>query len=266
MEYENLIVEKKERVGIIKINRPKALNALNIDVLKDLDAAFSAMDADKDVLCIVLTGEGKAFVAGADIAQMKGLSCDEARAFAEVGQSTFRRIERLSKPVIAAVNGFALGGGLELAMACDFRLASDKAKLGQPEVTLGVIPGFGGTTRLRRSVGEGNARMLLFTGEMIGPEEAYRIGLVQKVIPADELLEEAVKMAQIIASRGPASLHLMKKLLSTNAELGLEAAATFESMAFGACFATGEAKEGMEAFLEKRPPKWGGACGCGCGS
>jgi len=266
MNYENLIVEKIGRVGIIRINRPKALNALNISVLEELNVAFAEMDADTDILCIVLTGEGKAFVAGADIAQMKGLSCDEARAFAEVGQNTFRRIERLGKPVLAAINGFALGGGLELAMACDFRLASDKAKLGQPEVTLGVIPGFGGTTRLRRSVGEGNARMLLFTGEMISAEEAYRIGLVQKIIPAEELLGKAIEMAQIIASRGPASLHLMKKLLSANAELGLEAAATFESMAFGACFATGQAKEGMDAFLEKRQPKWGGGCGCGCGS
>lgn len=261
MDYQNLIVEKTENVGIIKINRPKALNALNTDVLRELAVAFTQMEDDKEVLCIVLTGEGKAFVAGADIAQMKDMSCEEARRFAEVGQETFRLIERISKPVIAAVNGFALGGGLELAMACDFRLASDKAKLGQPEVTLGVIPGFGGTARLRKSVGEGNARMLLLTGEMIGAEEALRMGLVQKVIPVDEILDEAVELAQLIALRGPAALRIMKRLLSVNAELGLEGAAIFESMAFGNCFASGEAKEGMEAFLGKRPADWG-KCGC----
>ena len=261
MEYENLIVEKTGNVGIIKVNRPKALNALNTDVLRELCDVFFTLDADKDVLCIVLTGEGKAFVAGADIAQMKDLSCEEARRFAETGQDTFRLIERSTKPVIAAINGFALGGGLELAMACDIRLASDKAKLGQPEVTLGVIPGFGGTTRLRRSVGEGNARMLLFTGDMIKAEEAYHMGLVQAVYPVDELLDKAVEMAKAIASRGPASLRLMKKLLSVNSELGLEAAATFESMAFGSCFASGEAKEGMDAFLGKRPPDWEKASG-----
>ena len=262
MEYRNLIVEKIDNVGVIKINRPKALNALNRDVLKELDAAFASMDADPDVLCVVLTGEGKAFVAGADIAQMKDLDCDEARRFAEAGQDVFRRIERMGKPVIAAINGFALGGGLELAMACDFRLASAKAKLGQPEVTLGVIPGFGGTTRLRRLVGEGNARMLLFTGEMISAADAFRMGLVQKVIEGDEVLDEAIEVARIIGSRGPASLRLMKKLLSVNAELCVDAATTFESMAFGSCFASGEAKEGMEAFLEKRPPNWSGSCGC----
>jgi enoyl-CoA hydratase len=157
MEYQNLIVEKTQNVGVIKINRPKALNALNTEVLRELAAAFIQMAEDHEVLCVVLTGEGKAFVAGADIAQMKDMSCEEARRFAEAGHETFRLIERISKPVIAAVNGFALGGGLELAMACDFRIASDKAKLGQPEVTLGVIPGFGGTARLRKSVGEGNA-------------------------------------------------------------------------------------------------------------
>ncbi len=256
MEYENLVVEKDGNVAIVKINRPKVMNALNTAVLNEIRSVFNELDADDDVYCIVLTGEGKAFVAGADIAEMKEYSGEQARVFSENGQDAFRTIERIGKPVIGAINGFALGGGLELAMACDFRLASDKAKLGQPEVTLGVIPGFCGTGRLRRLVGEGNARMLLMTGDMIGAQDALRMGLVQAVIPHDALMEEVMDKAKAIASRGPAALRLMKKLMSVNAELGLEGQAALESIAFGACFATGETKEGMGAFLEKRPPDW----------
>jgi enoyl-CoA hydratase len=256
MEYKNLVIEKDKGVALVKINRPKVLNALNTEVLDEIWCAFTELDADEEAHCIVLTGEGKAFVAGADIAEMKDMTGEQARVFSEKGQAAFRAIERTGKPVIAAVNGFALGGGLELAMACDIRWASDKAKLGQPEVTLGVIPGFNGTARLRRLVGEGNARLILFSGEMIGAGDALRMGLVQGISPAETFMEDVMVKAKTIASRGPAALRLMKKLLSANAELGMEAAATFESMAFGSCFATGEAKEGMGAFIEKRPPDW----------
>jgi enoyl-CoA hydratase len=187
---------------------------------------------------------------------MKEYSGEQARIFSENGQDAFRTIERIGKPTIAAVNGFALGGGLELAMACDMRFASEKARLGQPEVTLGVIPGFNGTARLRRLVGEGNARMLLFTGEMIKAQDALRMGLVQIVFPEESFMEDVKDKARLIASRGPLALRLMKKLMSVNAELGMEASATFEAMAFGSCFASGETKEGMTAFLDKRPPDW----------
>jgi enoyl-CoA hydratase len=256
MEYETLILEKEGNIGIIKINRPKAMNALSTKVLDEVRCAFFEMENDDDVACIILTGEGKAFVAGADIAEMKDYTGEQARTFSENGQDAFRTIERIGKPSIAALNGFALGGGLELAMACDMRFASEKAKLGQPEVTLGVIPGFNGTARLRRLVGEGNARMLLFTGEMIKAQDALRMGLVQIVFPEETFWEDVMHKAKLIASRGPLAMRLMKKLMSVNAELAMEGAATFESMAFGSCFASGETKEGMSAFLEKRPPDW----------
>jgi len=256
MEYENLVVEKDGNVAIVKINRPKVMNALNTSVLNEIRDVFNELDADEDVYCCVLTGEGKAFVAGADIAEMKDMSGEQARAFSENGQDAFRTIERISKPVIAALNGFALGGGLELAMACDFRLASEKARLGQPEVSLGVIPGFCGTSRLRRLIGEGNARLLLLTGEMVTAQDALRMGLVQGVFSPETLMEEVMEKAKSIASRGPQSLRMMKKIMSVNAELGLEGSAVLEAIGFGACFATGETAEGMAAFSEKRPPDW----------
>jgi enoyl-CoA hydratase len=256
MEYETLVVERDGNVAIVRINRPKVMNALNTTVLNEIRDVFNELNADDEIHCCILTGEGRAFVAGADIAEMKEFTGEQARVFSANGQDAFRTIERIDKPVIGAINGFALGGGLELAMACDFRIASDKAKFGQPEVTLGVIPGFCGTGRLRRLVGEGNARMLLLTGEMIVAQDALRMGLIQAIIPHDALMEEVLDKAKSIASRGPASIRLMKKILSFNAEVGLEGQAVVESIGFGACFATGETKEGMGAFLEKRPPDW----------
>ena len=256
MEYKNLILEKDEGVGIIKINRPDALNSLNSELLSELSVALDEIESDENILCLIITGEGKAFIAGADISEMKDLTVERARKFAEKGQNLFRKMERMETVIIAAINGFALGGGMELALGCDFRLASEKAKLGQPEVTLGVTPGFGATSRLRRTAGEGNSRMLLFTGDMIKADEAYRMGIVQAVYPPEELVEKTMEKAKMIASRGPSALKLMKKLLSVNAELGIEAASTFESVIFSSCFASGEAKEGMSAFLEKRSPDW----------
>ena len=187
MNFENLIFKKEGNIGILSINRPKALNALNSETLKEINQAIDMIEKDDEVHILILTGEGRAFVAGADISEMKVLNAHEAREFAKLGSGTFRKIELMEKPVIAAVNGFALGGGCELSMCCDIRIASEKAKFGQPEVGLGIIPGFAGTQRLSRLVGLGRAKELIFTADMIDANEAYRIGLVNKVVPVEEL-------------------------------------------------------------------------------
>ncbi len=246
-----VLCEVAGHVATITINRPDKLNAINADVLRELDVAITKA-SDASCRAVVLTGAGKAFVAGADIAAMKNLSEAEARAFSELGHAVFDRLEALAAPVIGAVNGFALGGGLELALACDFIYCSGKAKLGQPEVKLGVIPGFGGTQRLIRRVGIAMARELMFTGKMIRADEALRIGLANSVFAPEALIEEAQKTAATISEMGPLAIAEAKRVMRDGADRLLSEANRLESEAFGRCFATADQTEGMTAFLEKR--------------
>lgn len=259
MPYTHLLVDIAEATALVTINRPAALNALNVEVLEELAAAFTALRDDPAVACVVLTGSGsKAFVAGADIAAMQPLAAVAAADFARLGHAVLNAIEKFPKPVIAAVNGFALGGGCELAMACDIRIAAENARFGQPEVNLGVIPGFGGTLRLARLVGKGRAKQLIFTGDMIDAQEAYRIGLANQVVAADELLTAARAMAAKIAAKGPVAVRFAKESVDNGLEMDLDRAGRFEADLFGLCFATADQKEGMQAFLDKRPAKFTG--------
>ena len=257
MNYENLLVEIVDDIAVITINRPKALNALSTAVLEELGDVFTELQDNPNLACVILTGGGdKAFVAGADIAAMQAMTAVEAESFARLGHKVFNVIESFAKPVIAAVNGFALGGGCELAMACDVRIASENARFGQPEVNLGVIPGFGGTLRLSRLVGKGRAKELIFTGDMIDAEEALRIGLANKVVVPEQLLDEAQKMAAKIASKGPLAVSLAKQAVDNGLEMDIDRAGRYEAGLFGLCFASDQQKEGMLAFLEKRPAKF----------
>lgn len=259
MGYENLLVERDNEVAVLTINRPQVLNALNAKVLVELEQAFNELSADEGVKAIILTGAGeKAFVAGADIGELANLDCLNGIKAMRRGQHVFFQIEGCPKPVIAAVNGFALGGGCELAMSCDIRIASDKAKFGQPEVNLGLIPGYGGTQRLARLVGLGKAKEIIFTGDMIDAQEALRIGLVDKVVPAAELLTQAKEMARKIASRAPVAVRLSKQAINFGANVDLMSGCRFEADQFGASCATGDMKEGTKAFLEKRKPEFKG--------
>jgi len=259
VEYTNLILEKNGDVAVLTINRPKALNALNADTLTELSTVLDELGRDSSVKVVILTGSGaKAFVAGADIAQMKELNPMEGRRFGQLGQATFRKLELLAQPVIAAINGFALGGGCELAMSCDIRLASETAKFGQPEVTLGLTAGFGGTQRLPRHVGKGVASELLFTGDIIDAQEAYRIGLVNHVYPADTLMEEALKLANRIAGRAPAAVQLSKSAIQRGINMDLDSAQAYEAEVFGLTFSTQDQTEGCSAFLERRKPVFEG--------
>jgi enoyl-CoA hydratase len=252
MSFANLTVEKG-KIAIVTINRPKVLNALNKDTLVEIKEAFDQLAVDPEVKVIILTGSGeKAFVAGADISFMQPMTALEAYEFGAFAQDAFMSIEGNPKPVIAAVNGFALGGGNEIAMSCDLRLAADTAKFGQPEINLGIIPGFAGTQRLARLVGKTKAKELVFTGDMIDAEEAYRIGLVNKVVPLADLMAEAQKMAEKIASKGAVSLKLAKSAIDTGLETDFQTGQQIEAQLFGVCFATEDQKEGMSAFLEKR--------------
>jgi len=252
MELKNLLVEKNDGICTVKINNPQTLNALNAEVLEELEYAFDQINEDDEVSVVVLTGEGKAFVAGADISYMKDLDATQAKKFGEDGARVFRKIETLKKVVIAAVNGFALGGGCELSMACDIRIASTKAKFGQPEVGLGIIPGFSGTQRLPRLVGMGKAKELIFTGGHIDAEEAYRIGLVNKVTEKENLMEETYKMADKIKSNSHVAVKYAKEAMNRGTETDIETAIAYESNIFGLCFASSDQKEGMTAFTEKR--------------
>jgi len=252
-EYNNVLYRVEDSIAFITLNRPKALNALNTETLRELDAAVSAAGKDENVKVVVITGEGRAFVAGADISQMKGLTVQEGRDMTILGQEVFAGIENLDKPVIAAVNGFALGGGCELAMACDIRVASDKAKFGQPEVNLGIIPGYGGTQRLPRLVGKGAAKYLIFTGEMISAEEAFRIGLADKVVPAEELMDSVISLAKVIMSKAPISIKMAKHAINNGLNVDLKSGVAYEAEAYTTTFSTEDRVEGMSAFLEKRP-------------
>jgi len=245
-------IEKKGKVGIITITREEALNALNKDVITDLWEAFKELEKDDAVHVIVITGIGKAFVAGADIAFMKDLTPTEPREFAMFGQSFMAYVERLEKPVIAAINGFALGGGCELAMCCDIRFANEKAKFGQPEVSLGITPGFGGTQRLSRLLGKGMAKKLIFSGEVIDSDEVLRTGLIEKIIPADDLLNEALSFAEKIANNSRPAIAFSKNSIENGYDTDLKTAIQIEADNFALCFTTSDQKEGMSAFLEKR--------------
>ena len=253
MEFQNLLVEHSPGIAKITINREKVMNALDADTLRELTDAVERLGDDRDVRVLVLTGAGdKAFVAGADIKGMQTLSPDEASQFAAIGHRLGDVLAEIPKIAIAAVNGFALGGGCELALCCDFIYASDKARFGQPEVNLGVIPGFGGTTRLPRRIGLARAIEMVTTGQMIGAEEALRIGLVNKVVPHAELWREVKATAELIAAKGPVAVGYAKRSLRASLELHLEEQNKLEIELFGSCFATQDQKEGMKAFLEKR--------------
>ena len=247
----NVLYELKDNVAIITINRPDALNALNADVLKELDAILTQAEKDEEVYVLVITGGGRAFVAGADVAHMAGLNPVDAQAFGKFGVSVINRIENISKPVIAAVNGFALGGGCELAMACDIRIAGDKAKFGQPEVTLGIIPGFGGTQRLPRIVGLAKAKEITFTGKVISAEEALQIGLVNQVVPNDELMGVTLEMANTIAQNAQIAVRQSKIAINTGMQCDVRTGLEIEAQSFPLCFSTEDQKDAMAAFINK---------------
>ena len=260
MPYETIIVERDGPVAIVTINRPKALNALNAQVFDELNTVLDELEGDRAVGALIITGAGdRAFVAGADIAELNQLTNAAAGAAkARAGHLLSHRLEHSRLPVIMAINGFALGGGLELAMAGDIRVAATTAKLGQPEVNLGIIAGFGGSQRLPRLVGEGMASYLLLTGEMISAEEAKQANLVEKVVPPEHLMTEAKRLAAVIASKGPLAIAATKRLIHKGMQTDLHSALELEAEEFGKIVATADAKEGTAAFLEKRPPKFTG--------
>jgi len=252
-EYSSLLVTQEAGIGIVTINRPKALNALNSTVLDELSQAFDELAGRDEIKVIILTGSGeKAFVAGADITEMKDMNVAQGKAFAEKGQQVFLKIQQFVKPVIAAVNGYALGGGCEIAMACDIRIASGKARFGQPEVNLGIIPGFGGTQRLPRLIGPGMAKLLIYTGDMIDAEEALRVGLVQKLTAPEELLTEAKAIAGRMIAKSPVAVNLAKDAVNRGLDMDISNAMQYEAYIFGTCFASEDQFEGMTAFVKKR--------------
>lgn len=250
---ENIKVKEENGISVICIDRPKSLNALNTQTLKELGQVINDISERKDIYTVIITGSGeKAFVAGADITEMKSKSAIEGREMAKLAQKVFSNIENMPQVVIAAVNGYALGGGCELSMACDIRLASTNAKFGQPEVGLGIIPGFAGTQRLPRLVGKGIAKELIFTTDMIGAKEAYRIGLVNKVYEQEELIQKAIELAQKIMKKGLFAVSLAKSAINNGLNMDTESAYAFEADLFGLCFSTDDQTEGMSAFVEKR--------------
>lgn len=249
---EFITYEVEGQIGIITINRPKALNALNSAVLDELDKTLDAVD-QKAIRCLILTGAGeKSFVAGADIGEMSTLTKAEGEAFGKKGNDVFRKLETFPIPVIAAVNGFALGGGCEISMSCDIRICSENAVFGQPEVGLGITPGFGGTQRLARIVGTGKAKEMIYGARNIKAEEAYRIGLVNNVYPAEELMPAAKKLASTIARNAPIAVRNCKRAINEGIQVDMDQAIVIEEKLFGSCFETCDQKEGMNAFLEKR--------------
>ena len=249
----NVLLEKKGNIAVATINRPKALNALNSQVLEDLNEMMDLVNADEEIRALVLTGAGeKAFVAGADIGEMSTLTKAEGEAFGKKGNDVFRKLETMPIPTIAAINGFALGGGCELSMSCDIRICADTAVFGQPEVGLGITPGFGGTQRLARLVSPGMAKQLIYTARNIKADEALRIGLVNAVYPAEELMAAAEKMAATIAANAPIAVRACKKAINEGLDVDMDAALVIEEKLFGSCFETADQAEGMGAFLEKR--------------
>ncbi|MBI5244415.1 MAG: enoyl-CoA hydratase/isomerase family protein [Elusimicrobia bacterium] len=255
MNYEILKTQEAEGILTITLSRPKALNALNSRFFQELESLLASLSGRQDLRAMILTGEGKAFAAGADIAEMVDMGQAAAAEFSRAGQRCFQGLERLEIPVIAAVNGFALGGGCELALSCDIRIASTAAKFGQPEVNLGLTPGYAGTQRLPRLIAAGNALCLLLSGELVSAEEALRMGLVQKVVAPEQLMAEALGLAKKIASKGPKAVRKVKRLVREGLLGAFEAGCAMETEEFSSLFGN-EGAEGMRAFLEKRQPKW----------
>jgi enoyl-CoA hydratase len=259
MTFDNLLFERDGAVAILTFNRPKVLNALNAGTLRDLDAALDALGGDAEVRAIILTGAGeKSFVAGADINELMVLTPAEGKEHARHGQRIFDRIEQLGKPVIAAINGFALGGGCELALACTLRIAADTARLGQPEINLGIIPGYGGSQRLPRLVGKGRALEILLSGDMILAARAYEMGLVNQVVPAADLMAAARKLAHALASKAPIATRYILEAVNHGLEMPLAQGQFLETALFGAIASTEDTREGTAAFLEKRKASWKG--------
>ncbi len=259
MEFKNILIEQGEGVGILKINRSNVMNALNLETLREMSVGIKKLEDNREVKVIVITGAGeKAFVAGADIAAMKEMSLDDADEFSDQGHHVMSTIESCTKPVIAAVNGFALGGGTELALACDFVYASDNAKFGLPEVKLGIFPGFGGTQRLPRMIGFALARELIFTGRMITAKEACEYGFVNKVVAPDQLMNEVMKVAKEIAANGMLAVGFAKHAINVGGGREFEKGLELERENFFSCFKTEDRIEGMTAFLEKKKPNFKG--------
>lgn len=258
MALETIILEKRENIAYITFNRPEVLNAISTQLLTDLRQAIDEIERDKDIRVVIITGAGRAFMAGADISQLAKMNPLEINEWNHRIIESFGALEKLKQPVIAAINGFALGGGLEAALCCDIRVAAENAKLGQPEVSLGIIPGGGGTPRLPRAVGRAKGMEMLLTGDMIDAQEAYRIGLVNKVVPEGEALKAAEEIAARILKRGPLATRLVKDSVMVGKDLPLDAAIEYAHKNLVLCFTSEDAKEGLSAFLEKRPPKWSG--------
>ncbi|MBR6282762.1 MAG: enoyl-CoA hydratase/isomerase family protein [Muribaculaceae bacterium] len=258
MEYNFLKIEQRGAITVMMVSAPKTLNALNSSILKEISHFVGNLNTTVTRV-LIITGDGeKSFVAGADISEMAHLGEAEGRAFGVLGAQVFRAIEQLPIPVIAAVNGFALGGGCELAMACDFRIASNKAKFGQPEVGLGIIPGFSGTVRLPRLVGQGMAKEMIYTGRVVRADEALRIGLVNAIYEPEELMDKAIELAETMLRNAPLAIQAAKQSISQGYDLDVEAAIALENDLFGHCFTTQDQKDGMAAFLEKRKPTFNG--------
>lgn len=254
MGFQYVSLEKNNGVGIIKISNPATLNALNSKILSELDQMADIVNSDDEISVVIITGEGRGFVAGADISEMVNLNSKEGEAFSKYGSDVFRKIEMMEKPTIAAVNGFALGGGCELAMACDIRIASDAAKFGQPEVGLGILPGFSGTVRMTKLIGVSKAKELIFTGKVIDAQQALSCGLVNQVVPAADLMSVALEMAATISAKALIAVKYAKESIAYSLDHNMEDAIAFEQSLFGKCFDTSDQKEGMEAFLSKRKP------------
>lgn len=252
----NVLLEKKGHIAVATINRPKALNALNSQVLEDIDQLVEQVKADDEIRALVITGSGeKAFVAGADIGEMSTLTKAEGEAFGKKGNDVFRKIETLPIPVIAAVNGFALGGGCELSLSCDIRLAAENAVFGQPETGLGITPGFGGTQRLARTINVGKAKEMIYAGTKVKAPEALSLGLVSAVYPAEELMPAAMKLAERISANAPIAVRACKKAINDGLQVNMDEAIVIEEKLFGSCFETEDQKNGMTAFVEKRKPE-----------
>lgn len=251
MNFSKLNIEDRGVVRIIQINNPATLNSLNTNLLEELERAFRDVQTSSIVRVVILTGVERSFVAGADIAEMSAFNAEEGRQFGERGAQLFRKIEQLRVPVIAAINGFALGGGCELSLACDLRIASAKAKFGQPEVGLGIIPGFSGTQRLARLIGSGRAKELIYTGKIIKADEALALGLVNSVVEPEELMNETLKLAEEIAKQAPLAVSYAKQAINRGLETDIETGIEYETNLFGLCFATQDQKNGMHAFLKK---------------
>lgn len=258
MEYKAIIFEVKDNIAYVKFNRPKVLNAINHDMITELNSIIDYVEENDNIKCVLLTGEGKAFIAGADIGMLNQSDNKAGRDWVVYGHNLINKIEHLDKPVIAVVNGYCMGGGNEIAIACDFRIASKKAKFGQPEVQLGIIPGYGGTQRLPRLVGKGMAKYLIMTGEAIDAEEAYRIGMVQKIVEHEELMSFAEKTAKTIISKGPLAIEVAKRAINYGVNMDLISGTNFEIEAYATVFDTQDRVEGTKAFMEKRKPKFTG--------